>query len=181
MPVRSLPEDKPKIVFHAAMMAIENFGFFTMYYDLWGFTPGATAGVDPCESTRFACGFMALTCFYVAFMCVGMGYGGYTDDEFVFGLYWFGHLIGGATYTICTILVPLARFSDDGELCAKINPVNGERVKAVYILHAALYLVYVGSMLSITYFSYVKPTWYGDEEVAESAEGKTKALDIEGA
>ena len=32
MPVVSLPADKPKIVFHAAMMAIQNFGFFTMYW-----------------------------------------------------------------------------------------------------------------------------------------------------
>ena len=30
MPVSSLAEDKPKIVFHAAMMAIQNFGFFNM-------------------------------------------------------------------------------------------------------------------------------------------------------
>ena len=28
MPVNSLPEDKPKIAFHSAMMAIQNFGFF---------------------------------------------------------------------------------------------------------------------------------------------------------
>ena len=41
MPVRSLPEDKPKIVFHAAMMVIQNFGFFTMYFDAWGASPKA--------------------------------------------------------------------------------------------------------------------------------------------
>lgn len=80
MPVKSLPQDKPKIAFHAAMMAIENFGFFMMYYDIWGFTPGPqTAGgvvTDPCESTRAAVSFFALTCFCVAFLCVGMGYGG---------------------------------------------------------------------------------------------------------
>ena len=28
MPVKSLAEDKPKILFYGAMMAIQNFGFF---------------------------------------------------------------------------------------------------------------------------------------------------------
>ena len=46
MPVRSLPEDKPKIVFHAAMMVIQNFGFFTMYFDAWGASPKA----ETCEA-----------------------------------------------------------------------------------------------------------------------------------
>jgi hypothetical protein len=36
--VVSLPQDKPKIAFHAAMMAIQNFGFFKMYFDVWGST-----------------------------------------------------------------------------------------------------------------------------------------------
>ena len=47
-----------------------------MYFDIWGPTPAAAT----CAETRFAVGFMAMTCFYVAFMCVGMGFGGYTDD-----------------------------------------------------------------------------------------------------
>jgi len=160
--VKSEAADKPKILFHAAMMAIQNFGFFVMYWDLWGFTPGAPAvGPDVCEDTRFATGFMALTCFCVAFLCVGMGFGGYTDDVFVFTLYWLLHLVGGACYTVCTIMVPLARFSDDGKDCAASSPVNGgDRLEAVYIMHAALYLVYVGGMLSITYFSFLKPNFF---------------------
>eukprot|EP00929_Paragymnodinium_shiwhaense_P030328 TRINITY_DN17206_c0_g1_i1.p1 TRINITY_DN17206_c0_g1~~TRINITY_DN17206_c0_g1_i1.p1 ORF type:complete len:183 (+),score=14.34 TRINITY_DN17206_c0_g1_i1:60-608(+) len=168
MPVRSLPEDKPKIVFHAAMMVIQNFGFFTMYYDVWGRTPGPLAAAvavgsgtsdDPCQSTRFACGFMAMTCFMVAFLCLGMGFGGYTDDVVTFALYWFLHLAGGGCYTICTVLIPLARWSEEGKVCANLAKVNGDRVEVVYYMHAALYFVYVGGMLSITYFSFVKPTF----------------------
>lgn len=155
MAVASLPEDKPKIAFHACMMAIQNFGFFTMYFDIWGATPAAAT----CAETRFAVGFMAMTCFYVAFMCVGMGFGGYTDDGFVFAVYWFGHLLGGGAYTICTFLVPLARFSPEGAACAALNPIGGSRLQVVYVAHAALYFVYVGGMLSITYFSYLKPTF----------------------
>lgn len=150
--VFSLPEDKPKIAFHAAMMAIENFGFFMMYWDSWGSTPAA----EECDDTRYAVGMMALTCFGVAFLCVGMGLGGFTDDKIGFTLFWFLHLVGGSFYTACTVIVPLARFSDDGEACAKLHLVNGNRIKAVYIMHAALYLVYVGGMLAITYFAFLK-------------------------
>ena len=75
MPV--LDADKPKIVFHAAMMCLQNFGFFIMYFALWLATPAAEA----CAETRFAEGFMALMCFLVAFLCVGMGFGGYIDDD----------------------------------------------------------------------------------------------------
>ena len=62
MPV--LAADKPYIVFHAAMMSIQNFGFFIMYLAIWLATP--EAGV--CSESRFAEGFMALTCFLVAFV-----------------------------------------------------------------------------------------------------------------
>lgn len=156
MRVQSLPGDKPKILFHAAMMVIQNFGFFTMYYDIWG----DTSPEDICDGTRFVVAFMAMTCFMVAFLCVGMGFGGYTDDKIVFALYWLLHLVGGACYTLCTILIPLEFWSDNGKECAALIPVNGNRLEAVYIMHAALYLVYVGGMLSITYFSCVKPTFF---------------------
>ena len=77
MTVKSLPEDKSKIVFHAAMMCVSNFGFFKMYYDIWGSTPGPqTGGTDTCKDTRDAVAFFALTCFCEAIFCVGMGYGG---------------------------------------------------------------------------------------------------------
>ena len=49
------------------------------------------------------------------FLCVGMGFGGYIDDQRTFVLYWLLHLVGGGCYIVSTIIVPLARFSDDGE------------------------------------------------------------------
>lgn len=158
----SLPADKPKIVFHAAMMAIQNFGFFIMYFDIWGATPMRATGTEVCDDTRFAVSFMALTCFVETFLCVGMGFGGYIDDQRTFVLYWLLHLVGGGCYIVSTITVPLARFSDDGEACAAISPINGDRLEHVYYLHAALFLVYVGGMLSITYFSFIKPSFFSD-------------------
>eukprot|EP00466_Bigelowiella_natans_P003888 jgi/Bigna1/71074/fgenesh1_pg.14_\ len=157
MVVKSLPQDKPKIVFHAAMMAIQNFGFMIFYYDIWGQTPHDSK----CQSTRDAVAMMSVTCFCVAFLCVGMAFGGYTDDQFVFALYWFAHLAGGAAYTICTITIPIARYSSKGKDCAALAPLTGDRIEIIYILHALLYFVYVGGMLSITYFSFIKPTYYG--------------------
>ena len=156
MPVAPLATDKPAIVFHAAMMTVENFGFMTFYYDIWGATPHDAV----CEDTRFAVGFMAMTCFCVAFLCIGMAYGGYMADNSLFALYWLAHLVGGACYTACTVLVPMARWADDGKACAALNPVNGDRLEVVYYMHAALYMVYVGSMLSITYYSFLKPTFF---------------------
>ena len=150
--VNAKPSDKPKIAFHATMMAIQNFGFMIFYFEIWGATPYATV----CGPTRYATGMMALTCFCVAFLCVGMGYGGYISDRLMFAFYWFMHLIGGSFYTASTVIVPLAHFSADGTACAALSPVNGERLTAVYTMHAALYLVYVGGMLSITWFSFLK-------------------------
>ena len=156
MAVSPLPEDKPKLVFHAAMMTIQNIGFMMMYYDIWG----DTSPDFVCKDTREAVGFMALTCFCVAFLCVGMGFGGYIADTTTFALYWLLHLVGGACYTACTFMIPIARWSDDGKACAALTPVNGDRLEVVYYMHAALYMVYVGGMLSITYFSFLKPTFF---------------------
>ena len=156
MGVKSLPADKPKIVFHATMMAIQNFGFFIMYFATWMATPEA----EVCAESRFAEGFMALTCFLVSFLCVGMGFGGYIDDDFTFAFYWIAHAVpavGG--YTTCTFLIPLARFSETGMACAALSPVVGSVVQGVYIVHAGLYWCYVGNMVSVTYFSFLKPTF----------------------
>ena len=89
-----------------------------------------------------------------------MGFGGYTDDAKVFTLYWLLHLVGGACYSICTILIPLERWSDAGKACADLNKTNGDRVAVTWYMHAALYFVYVGGMLSITYFSFLKSTFF---------------------
>mmetsp|Transcript_4040 Transcript_4040/g.9634 ORF Transcript_4040/g.9634 Transcript_4040/m.9634 type:complete len:176 (+) Transcript_4040:123-650(+) len=158
MPVNSLLSDKPTICFHAAMMVVQNFGFFVMYYGLWGDAP-----IDAvCDSVRFSVGFMALTCFYVAFMCIAMAYGGYTDDSVLFPLYWFGHLAGGLCYIFCTYAIPAAVFyTEDGTSCTTtVAPIYGARLKAVYFTHAVLFLFYVYNMLSITYFSWAKATFF---------------------
>lgn len=160
MPVKSLPEDKPKLVAHAVMMSIQNFGFMYFYFSIWGATPADAV----CEDTRGAVSFMAMTCFFVAFLCVGMAFGGYVDDVTTFALYWFAHLAGGGAYTIATFAIPIARYSEDGKACAALAPVVGDMTEVVYAVHAALYFVYVGGMLSITYFSYVKPTFFAPQD-----------------
>ena len=43
--------------------------------------------------------------------------------------------------------------------CAALAPVTGSALQAVYILEAGLYWCYVGNMVSVTYFSFVKPTF----------------------
>ena len=157
MKVQPLEEDKPKIFAHAAMMAVQNFGFMLLYYGIWGATPFD----DTCDSTRFAVGFFTLSCFCVAFLCIGMGMGGYSGDGCLFAFYWIVHAIvavGG--YSSCTYLIPVARFSVEGEACAALAPVNGERLTYVFYLHAALYFVYVYSMLSVTYYSWAKKTFF---------------------
>jgi len=157
MPVAALAVDKPKIVAHAAMMAVQNFGFMLLYNSIWGATPFDAT----CDSTRFAVGFMVLSCFGVSFLCIGMGMGGYTEDSFFFPFYWLAHAfvaVGG--YCSCTYLIPVARFSEEGEACAALSPVNGERTEYVFYLHAALFWVYVYSMLSVTYYSWAKATFF---------------------
>ena len=53
----------------------------------------------------------------------------------------------------------MARFSETGEACAALAPVIGSAVQAVYILHAGLYWCYVCNMVSVTYYSFLKPTF----------------------
>jgi hypothetical protein len=151
-----------QIVFHVAMMTVQNFGFFVMYFYLWLNTPSKSDryGVDVCDDTRFALGYMALTCFLVAWLCIGMGFGGYTEDGVLFPFYWVAHATPAVLgYCVCTFLIPMARFSETGVACAALAPVIGSAVQAVYIVHAVLFFCYVGNMLSVTYFSFLKPTY----------------------
>jgi hypothetical protein len=76
---------------HAAMMAIQNFGFFIMYYDIWGDTPAGDATGGVCDETRLWVGVMALDCWGVAHLCVGMAYAGYTEGHFWFPFYCASH------------------------------------------------------------------------------------------
>ena len=63
-------------------------------------------------------------------------------------------------YTGGTVLIPLAYFSPEGEACAALAPTNGNRVEFVWYMNAALYFVYVCSMLSVTYYSFMKDTCF---------------------
>ena len=95
---------------------------------------------------------MALTCFLVAFLCIGMGFGGYTDDDFLFAFFWIAHALPAVLgYTTCTFLIPIARFSESGNACAALAPVAGSALQAVYIVEAGLYWCYVCNMVSVTY------------------------------
>ena len=49
---------------------------------------------------------------------------------------------------------------DKGETCRKAMGTNAYVLEAVYWTHCGLFLVYVWMMLSITYYSFVKPTFF---------------------
>merc|ERR1711988_133014 len=152
---KSLPEDKIKIMFYAQMMFIQNFGFFLMYYIIYGAIPE----LSTCSDMRFWIGWFAMDCFVESFVCVWMGMAGYTDDSTVFPIMWIAHLVVALPYCLCTITIPLALFSDEGELCrAGMGPAKFQ-VKAVFWTHLTLFMVYVWMMLSITYYSFIKPNF----------------------
>ena len=159
MPVVSLPADKPKIVFHAAMMAIQNFGFFIMYFFIYNMIPVSVPGVLDCDTVRFWVGFFALDCFIESFCVLWMAMGGYTDDGCMFTFGWFLHLFVALPYCLCTYTIPAAMYSDDGLVCLDSMGVAGATLVVTYWTHAVLFLVYVWMMLSITYYSFVKPSF----------------------
>jgi len=115
---------------------------------------------EVCTETVFAEGFMALTCFLVSWLCIGMGFGGYTEDPVLFPFFWVAHAAPAVLgYCTCTFLIPIARFSESGIACAALAPGPGKAVQAVYIVHAGLFFCYVMNMLSVTYLSWIKPTF----------------------
>ena len=85
--------------------------------------------------------------------------------------YWVAHATPAVLgYCTCTFLVPIARFSETGKACAALAPVIGSAVQGVYIVHAGLFFCYVANMLSVTYFSFLKPT-FGSFVTAKAALG----------
>lgn len=174
--VRSALADKPKILFYAAMMTIQNFGFFIAYYQIYPMIPKSTLAPDlRCDNLRFWVGFFALDCFVESFCCVWMAMGGYTDDKIMFTFGWTLHLIVALPYVASTVFIPLAMYSDEGKECreamSEAGPGIGYPIEAVYWTHCCLFLVYVWMMLSITYFSFLKPSF-----VSKDTE-ETAALD----
>merc|ERR1719446_1881140 len=105
MGVLSLPADKPKILFYGAMMAIQNFGFFVMYYQIYPFIPMSMGPVD-CSDLRFWVGFFAIDCFIESFCVLWMAMGGYVDDRCMFIFGWLLHLFVALPYCVSTVFIP---------------------------------------------------------------------------
>merc|ERR1712226_222447 len=141
------------------MMFIQNFGFFLMYFMIYMNFP---RDVAPCENLRFWVGFFALDCFVESFVCVWMAMGGYTDDSGLFKSMWILHLLVALPYCICTFGIPSAIYSDDGAKCIAANDGPLYTLKPTYWTHAGLFVVYVWMMLSVTYYSFVKPVFFTD-------------------
>lgn len=156
MPVSCLPADKPKIVFYGAMMAIQNYGFYAMYYPLFLAVPDN----PKCDEMRFWLGTFSIDCFIEAFVVLWMAMGGYIEDNFWFKFGWIMHLLVALPYCVSTVAIPLAIFSDDGEDCRGEMGNMGYSMVAVYWTHCTLFLVYVWMMLSITYYSFAKATFF---------------------
>mmetsp|Transcript_122886 Transcript_122886/g.274491 ORF Transcript_122886/g.274491 Transcript_122886/m.274491 type:complete len:169 (-) Transcript_122886:91-597(-) len=161
MPTVSIPQDKPKLMFYAAMMWVQNFGFFVMYFMLYQHIPDPSTG--DCDNLRFWVGFFALDCFVESFVCIWMAMGGYTDDNLLFPLMWILHLIVALPYCICTYTIPHAIYSDEGKSCRVTAGAPLLPLVPVYWTHAALFLVYVWMMLAVTYFSWAKPTFFAQQ------------------
>merc|ERR1711965_569252 len=154
----SLPEDKPKIMFVAFMMFVQNFGFFVQYYSNFHFIPSQSE----CYDLRFWVALFALDCFVESFVCIWMAMAGYTDDA-CFCIYWVLHLLVALPYVLCTITIPLAIYSDDGVACRASAGSTLYPLVASYWLHLSLFFVYVAHMLMITYYSFLKPKFYVKE------------------
>jgi len=153
-----LDNDKPKIAINAVMMTIQNFGFFVMYYTIFGYLPADS----DCTDLRFWVGFFALDCFVESFVCVWMAMGGYTNDSGLFKAMWILHLLVALPYVLCTITIPMAIYSEKGEKCIAANAGPLYSLKPTYWVHCALFMVYVWMMLYVTFFSFIKPTFYSD-------------------
>ncbi len=162
MPVAPLSEDKPKILFYGAMMAIQNYGFFEMYFKMFLLIPvvaGIGADATACASLRFWVGFFALDCFVESFCCLWMAMGGYIESNFWFTFGWTLHLLVALPYCISTVAIPITLYSDEGVLCREAMGPAADPLTVVYWVHCALFMIYVWMMLSITYYSFVKPTF----------------------
>merc|ERR1711988_131783 len=173
MPTLSIPEDKPKLMFTAFMMFVQNFGFFLMYFLIWMEIPLH----DDCEDLRFWVGCFALDCFVESFVCVWMAMAGYTDDQ-NFPYFWILHLLVALPYVLCTITIPLSIYADSGVTCRNAGSARMYPLVAVFWTHCGLFNVYVWMMLSVTYWSFVKPTFapFGGEKVEAPSAGTVIAV-----
>ena len=192
MPVKCLPQDKPKILFYGAMMAIQNYGFYEMYYPLFLAVPDTTE----CSSMRYWLGFFALDCFVESFCCLWMAMGGYVEDPCWFAFGWLLHLFVALPYCLCSVVIPYIIYNGDGAVCRESHMgIYGKTLEPVVWIHVSLFMVYVRvpgpardrllrpcrdasaraptfpfdhaaralrqvwMMLSITWYSFLKPTF----------------------
>ena len=139
MAVFSLAVDKPKILFYCAMMAIQNYGFHAMYYNMWTSIPLS----ETCDDMRLWIGVFAIDCFVESFCVLWMAMGGYTDDVCMFTYGWILHLVVALPYCLCTYTIPVAMFSDEGTACRETMGTHGPILVVTYYTHAALFMVYV--------------------------------------
>ena len=66
-----------QILFYCAMMAIQNFGFFIMYF----FLNLSVPVLADCANMRYWTGFFGLDCFVESFCVLWMAMGGYIDSN----------------------------------------------------------------------------------------------------
>lgn len=170
------------------MMAVQNFGFYMMYYPIFLSVPVMTA----CNNMRYWTGFFAIDCFVESFCCLWMAMGGYMDSTCMFAFGWILHLLVALPYCISTVGIPVVIYSADGESCRTAMGPSGQAVVPVFWTHLILFGVYVRAcvyqtrataplcarplsrqccalaipacqvwmMLSITWYSFVKPTFF---------------------
>ena len=168
------------------MMAIQNFGFYLMYYQIYLTIPV----MDDCSNTRFWVGFFALDCFVESFCVLWMAMGGYIDSTCMFAFGWILHLLVALPYCICSVGIPVVVYSAEGALCRTAMGPTGLALVPVVWTHVALFGVYVcpceyrtrdtyghprrssrlvdrfiaarqvWMMLSITWYSFAKPTFF---------------------
>jgi len=139
------------------MMAIQNYGFFQMYFLMWFFIPVLANG--DCDNMRFWVGFFALDCFVESFCCVWMAMGGFIGSPCMFTFGWLLHLIVALPYCISSVGIPYVLYNSGGPECRAAMGPAGLVLEPVVWVHIALFLVYVWCMLSITWYSFAKATF----------------------
>ena len=98
-------------------------------------------------------------CFIESFCCLWMAMGGYVGSNFWFAFGWILHLLVALPYCISTVAIPWAMYTDQGKMCRNAMGDAGDLYSIVYWVHCCLFMVYVWMMLSITYYSFLKPTF----------------------
>jgi len=154
------------------MMAIQNYGFFMMYFLLLlmiQLSPATPPGVTVpnsmdvstnCSNMRFWIGFFALDCFLESFCVLWMAMGGYIGSTCMFAFGWVLHLVVALPYCISSVGIPYVIYNNGGQECRASMGPAGLVVEPVVWVHVGLFMVYVWMMLSITYYSFVKPTFF---------------------